>query len=71
MWLYFVFQMEGEKKGFTICVGPAPVCDLDVIQIFNSGCWLHVHYYNAVCFGGVEYTTQHKTVKEHPGLILK
>lgn len=61
----------GGEKSFTICVGPAPVCDLDVIQIFSSGCWLHVHYYNAVCFGGVKHTMRHKTANEHSGLPLK
>lgn len=36
---------------------PMSMCDLDVIQIFSSGCWLRVHY-NAVCFWGVKHTTR-------------
>lgn len=61
--------MKGKKKrkkknGFTIRVGPAPLCDLDVIHIFNSGCWLHAHY-NAVCFCGVKHTAQRETINEH------
>lgn len=56
--------LDEGKKSFTICVGLASVCDLDVIQILSSGCWLHVHY-NAACFGGVKYTIQLKAINEH------
>lgn len=61
---YTLYLDEGKKNCFTIRVGPAPLCDLDVIHIFNSGCWLHAHY-NAVCFCGVRYTTRLKTINEH------
>lgn len=45
-------------------MGPSPVCDLDVIQIFSSGCWLH-KLYTTVCFCGVKYTTQHMAINKH------
>lgn len=53
--LHIVFQLKGKKKGFTICVGPTLVCDLDVIQILNAGCWLHVND-TIVCFCSEKYT---------------
>lgn len=71
VWLHFVFQMKKKRKekGFTIW-GPAPVCvcDLHVIQIFSSGCWLHGHYGTMqFVFVRVKYTIQQKTINEHVG----
>lgn len=48
VWLLIVFKTKG-KEMVSQYVWAQPVCDLDVIQIFSSGCWLPVHY-TVVCF---------------------